>query len=326
MEQKENPQDIDRYFEEKIWPTIKAQEAEHKKAARPTKILFIIIFIGMIIFLTSPYLANIVGLGEGLTGLIQLLLFLTLFSSGVGIFLAFPKGMKKYKEIMNNHIIPTIISYLTKKECKGINFYPEQKIPEKDVRRSNIFGDNNFLRTKKLITAELEGLNIRATTISIRPHTKRSGRSNVTPNPGYGVFLETKAPVGKDVDVRIFAVGESFRNVRRNLNTSGEKISLESIDFEDLFEVYGDQIAARRILTPAMMNTLMNISKKLEHKVYFLSIEEGALYICIPTYTPFISISYKKDYDKKMVKEYIGNFESFFEVAKIINQQNWSKN
>lgn len=320
MEQKENPQDIDRYFEEKIWPTIKAQEAEHKKAARPTKILFIIIFIGMIIFLTSPYLANIVGLGEGLTGLIQLLLLLTLLSSGAGLFLTLPKGMKKYNEIMEHHIIPTIMGYLTQKECKDMNFYPDQKIPEEEVRRSNIFQENSVLRTKRLITAELEQLDIQATTISIRPRIKRSGTRRGRPNPGYGVFMQTKAPVGNDVDVRIFACGESFRNVRRNLNTSGEKVVLESVDFDNMFDVYGDQIAVRRILTPAMMNTLMNISNKLENRVFFLSIEKGALYICIPTYTPFISISYKKEYDRKMVKEYISNFESFFEAAKIINQ------
>ena len=62
----------------------------------------------------------------------------------------------------------------------------------------------------------------------------------------------------------------SFGKKLQSMSSRGKLIKLENVEFEKLFVVYGsDQIEARYILTPTMMEAMVNIVKRYSKEVFF---------------------------------------------------------
>lgn len=56
----------------------------------------------------------------------------------------------------------------------------------------------------------------------------------------------------------------------QRLSSRGELVKLENVEFEKLFVVYGsDQVEARYILTPAIMESMVNLYKRFDGEIYF---------------------------------------------------------
>ena len=68
-------------------------------------------------------------------------------------------------------------------------------------------------------------------------------------------------------------IGRSDRGVLNKLSNvfvSGERVRLESPEFEDLFEVYSDdQVEARYLLTPAFMERMVELHRRFDGRVQF---------------------------------------------------------
>lgn len=56
----------------------------------------------------------------------------------------------------------------------------------------------------------------------------------------------------------------------QRLSSRGDLIKLENVEFEKLFVVYGsDQVEARYILTPAIMESMVDLHKRFDGEIYF---------------------------------------------------------
>ncbi len=70
-----------------------------------------------------------------------------------------------------------------------------------------------------------------------------------------------------DTAERLF--GSWGQSIQR-LSSRGELIKLENVEFEKLFVVYGsDQVEARYILTPAIMESMVNLHQRFKGDIYF---------------------------------------------------------
>jgi len=62
----------------------------------------------------------------------------------------------------------------------------------------------------------------------------------------------------------------AFGQSLQKLSSRGDLVKLENVEFEKLFVVYSsDQVEARYILTPAMMESMVNLSNRYDGKVFF---------------------------------------------------------
>lgn len=70
-----------------------------------------------------------------------------------------------------------------------------------------------------------------------------------------------------DTAERLFG---SWGQSLQRLSSRGDLIKLENVEFEKLFVVYGsDQVEARYILTPAIMESMVNLHKRFDGEIYF---------------------------------------------------------
>ncbi|MFA5330480.1 MAG: DUF3137 domain-containing protein [Prolixibacteraceae bacterium] len=70
-----------------------------------------------------------------------------------------------------------------------------------------------------------------------------------------------------DTAERLFG---SFGQSLQKLSSRGDLVKLENVDFEKLFVVYSsDQVEARYILTPAIMEAMVNLATRLGSSVFF---------------------------------------------------------
>jgi hypothetical protein len=84
-----------------------------------------------------------------------------------------------------------------------------------------------------------------------------------------------------DTAERLFGhFGQSIQK----LSSRGELVKLENPEFEERFVVYGsDQIEARYILTPTMMEAMVNFSNQFNNSVYFSFV--GSRVFCAMSFT-----------------------------------------
>ncbi|MFZ2658041.1 MAG: DUF3137 domain-containing protein [Victivallales bacterium] len=105
-----------------------------------------------------------------------------------------------------------------------------------------------------------------------------------------------------------------------NLTRKGQLIKLEDPEFEKLFVVYGDdQITARYILTPGLMQRLVEFRRK-ENNTVFLSFKNSKVYVAISiSKNLFEPRIFSPNDDFSLVKDYFDNLSL---AGKIIEELN----
>ncbi len=141
------------------------------------------------------------------------------------------------------------------------------------------------------------------------------------------------AEFNKDLNESTFVVPEKeFANLLGKEKTSaahyGELVKLENPEFEKIFSVYGSsQQEARYVLTPTMMEAIVNVYKTCNLKMRF-SFTGSKVYCAIPM---------KKDMFEPTVKRGVkySNIEEFYMILNLIetiitemnlNTRIWTKN
>jgi len=103
---------------------------------------------------------------------------------------------------------------------------------------------------------------------------------------------------------------------------------MDNPEFEKEFVVYStDQIEARYILTPALMQKLLNYKRKTKHPLY-ISFIEGKIYIAIEHNKDMFETSiFHSLLEYKIAKEYIETLHLAVGIVEELklNQKLWSK-
>jgi hypothetical protein len=119
-----------------------------------------------------------------------------------------------------------------------------------------------------------------------------------------------------------------FGQSLQKLSSRGELVKLENPEFEKRFVVYGsDQVEARYILTPTMMETMVNFSNRFNDSVYFSFV--GSRVYCAISFSgdlfePNIFRSGVNFYDIKEMYHLFGIIESLIKEMNL-NTRIWTK-
>ena len=105
-----------------------------------------------------------------------------------------------------------------------------------------------------------------------------------------------------------------------NLTRKGQLIKLEDPEFEKLFVVYGDdQITARYILTPGLMQRLVEFRNRFNNTVY-LSFKDSKVYVAVSInrnlFEPRI---FRSNEDFALIKDYFDNLDLAGRIIEELN-------
>lgn len=105
-------------------------------------------------------------------------------------------------------------------------------------------------------------------------------------------------------------------------NFPGERVILETTEFESRFEIYAtDQIEARYILTPRFMERLLALAHYIKEKPFGISLSDSFVYLTLDVRADWFepdSLFSKLD-DQRRVETLIEQLNFGFEVAEILN-------
>ena len=189
------------------------------------------------------------------------------------------------------HFKNRIISELVKLVDANLVYYPEQYVSEGEYREADIFrnprdrygGDDLVEGTLGITHCRFSEIHHQEKKESVDSKGRRQTRWVTVFKGIFFVADFNKHFLGRtyvlpDAAGSFLGIGKLFENFRFH---RGERIELENPEFEELFTVYGtDQIEARYILSPSLMERLINFRRKANVEIH-LSFVHSKLFMAL---------------------------------------------
>ena len=253
-------------FENKLTPNLESLEVQRKSLLK--KVILIIIIVvatGLIFFVgnTSPNLSFLFYLIPiGVIALVYLI-YKALLAQNL------------YRDEFKEKVVRTIVNLIN----PDWKYDPYDHITQEQYKKSKLFtkGVDRY-KGDDLVTGVMDKTDFRLSELHSEyktTTTDKHGTKTTWHTIFKGLFAHidfNKEIIGEtivlpDTAEKLFG---SFGRKLQSMSSRGKLIKLENIEFEKLFVVYGsDQIEARYILTPAMMEAMVNIVKRYNKDVFF---------------------------------------------------------
>lgn len=270
-----NYRDFREFYEKELLPELEAVDRKRKTVDRRV--------ITVLMLTVAVIITEVILFPKGNEALRVMVPMLT----GVAGLILISVFSKSYREEYKKRIIARIANFVD----EGLTYTPEATVPRSEFVKSEIFplscdkydGEDHF--RGKFGKTDIEFSEV------VAKHRNTSGSgSNKKDNYSIifrGLFIiadfnkhfKTHTVVLPDTAERLFG---KFGQKLQTLNlTRGKLIRLEDPEFEKEFCVYGDdQVEARYILTPSLMERILTFKHKWNTSVY-LSFLDSKVYIAI---------------------------------------------
>ena len=196
----------------------------------------------------------------------------------------------KKKKLYRQKFKQEVVSEIVKAIDPNWQYNPDQCITNSEYRSSDLFRQSvDRYRGDDLISGEIEKTDFRCSELHTEYKTvttDKDGRRKETWHTIFkGLFfhadfnkeIKGKTYIEPDTAERLFGkFGQSLQS-----SSKGKLVKLENPEFEKIFAVFGtDQTEARYILTPTIMEALVNIYKKYKRKMH-LSFIGSRVYVAM---------------------------------------------
>jgi hypothetical protein len=314
--------DFKRYFSGELTPTLQSLEIERKKGVQMSLFIALSVVAGIAIAIATA-LSGFHFVGYIVAGAVLL--------TGSIIF-----GMKlsRIKKDVKIHYKENVIKKIVDFVDPNLNYTATNYISQEEFGRSKIFlNDIDRYNGDDLVEGTIGKTAVRFSEVHSEYYTTdKDGKRNYH-TTFKGIFFVAdfnKDFIGEtivlpDTAEKLFGkLGSWFQK----MNISRPKlIKLEDPVFEKAFAVYGtDQVEARYILTPALMERIMEFKKK-SGKIY-LSFLHSSVYIAIAVRKDlFEPPFYKSMLDFDIVEEYFNYLILSVQIVEDLNLNTriWSK-
>ncbi|TKG97070.1 DUF3137 domain-containing protein [Puteibacter caeruleilacunae] len=186
------------------------------------------------------------------------------------------KMERQYRTQFKQNVVGEIVKQID----PGWNYEPNYYMPQDDYRSSGLFrqkvdrykGDDMVYGVVDKTDFRMSELHTEYKTITVDDKGKAKETwhtifKGLFAHADFNKELKGQTYVLPDTAERIF--GKWGQKLQRG-NVHGDLVKLENPEFEKLFVVYGsDQIEARYILTPGMMEAMVDIRKRYDREMYF---------------------------------------------------------
>lgn len=312
------------FYTSDLIPVLNELEVKRKKGMR--LVLFLVLTLvasvvaALISLVSAPEIKTILIMIIAITGLVLIVIFSVKLSSIRKII------KKEYKQ----RIIKAMIAFVDPK----LNYKPEGRISEGTFKRSKIFlKDPDRYKGDDLVEGMIGKTDVEFSEIHAEYYTTNNKGQRQYHTIFKGIFFIAdfhKNFIGEtivlpDTAEKLFGkLGTIFQkmNVIRP-----ELVKLENPAFEKAFAVYGtDQVEARYILTPAMMQRIMDFKKK-SGKIH-LSFLHSKVYIALAVNKNLFEPPFMKSMlDFRVIEEYFSYLILSVNIVEDLdlNTRIWSK-
>ncbi len=303
--------DLKYFYDSALSASLKDLEGKRRKIASKLIILWIVMgFIFLFGLLASVAMRN-----PG----ISIALFIFLFVLGLIIhFIFFNREIKSFTSEFKEKIVGEVVRFVD----ANLLYAPGNGIDRQNYMNSQIFLTNpDRYKCEDYVSGMIGETQIEFSEIHSEYKTESTDSKGNHHTEWHTIFrglffiadfnknFHGATVVLPDLAEKTFGfLGKIFQSW--NLTRRGQLIKLEDPDFEKLFVVYGDdQITARYILTPGLMQRLVEFRKNV-HNTIFLSFKESKVYVAISInrnlFEPRI---FRSNEDFAIIKDYFLNLE-----------------
>lgn len=237
---------------------------------------------------------------------------------------------QEWKNLFKRNLIGTIV----KKIFPEVEFYPEKYIPEEVYHKSRLFELSHKpdrYTGENLLEGKVGNTRISISEIHSEYETETTDSSGRTHAEWYTIFrgLFIVADFNKNFKCTTIVLPERLIKTRPH---ELERAKLEDPEFEKNFDVFtDDQIEARYILTPALMERILNFMGKVESEIK-ISFIDSNIYLAISTDKTFFKpaglfSSLNESVTKERFQQYLEelNFMLAFIDDLALNTRIWGK-
>ena len=288
-------EELHQLYEKDLKPALEGIEGERKSIL----IKYIISIVGALgAFATAYFLAE--------TYIVVFYLAIAVIL-GLGFFMLFVTKTQRvaYRKVYKTDVVKSIVNLINpdwKYEADG-------RISEMNYRSSQLFETRwDKYEGDDKVSGTIEKTDFHFSELHTQYKTVKTDSEGKTEESWHTIFkgLFAHADFNKEIKGRTFILPESarkaFNKYGNDSSNMGETklVKLENPEFEKLFKVYStDQIESRYILTPTMMEAIVNIYKKHKKRVHFSFIGSRV----------YVAMSFSKDlFEPRILKSGV-NFE-----------------
>lgn len=296
---------FDIYWAEKLAPQLAKKEALRKRYLTR---FFVMLAIALLII---PLIYVLGSLSHGKETFYFNRLVISLLIAG-GVFIV-QHPYYHYKKHIKQDIMPLFISYF-----QGFSYHNGDGLTRDELEDSYIFPRFDTFEADDCFEGVYQDVKMRVMEerLKVYQHTK-NGRREVKVFQGVAVECDVK----KNIKARTIVLKDSGIFNRFKSVGKLERIRLEDVKFEKMFEVFGtDQIESRRLLTPIFMERLLKLKDLFQGKSIQFSFQYGKLLIAIATnqdmFEPFSF--FKSNLNRAKVGTVFEQFLTIFEIIDIL--------
>ena len=237
---------------------------------------------------------------------------------------------KEFTNRFKDEIVETMVKFID----ESLRYDKIRSINDFEYKMSRLF-PRSYDRYKgdDLVSGEIDGVSIKFSDLHTEYKTKDKNGNTHWHTIFQGIFFI--ADFHKNFDGRTLVLPDraqklfgDFGTFFQGLSTRGELVKMDNSEFEKEFVVYSDdQIEARYILTPALMERIVRLKKKVDK----------ALHVSFYGSKIYLAISFKKEmFEPKIFKSLLEfrEIREYFEVLDMLvgivnefklNRKIWSK-
>ena len=314
--------EITDFYYKTLYPPLQKLEEDRKKLKN--KILTYGAFFTLFFLALGLYLLS-------LNVSLDILFFLGFAYLGIGAFI-----YKWFIKDYTNEFKFKIIEPLIKEIDSNLSYVQNMYIPEQHFTRSKLFTSSpDRVSGNDYVKGKIDGIEIEFSDFHAeKRHTDSKGRTSWS-TMFQGLFIV--AEFNKNFKGTTVVLPDSAEStfgdfigswLQSNNFGRNELVKMDNVEFEKEFVVYGtDQIEARYILTPLLMQKLLNYKKRTGEKT-FISFNRDKIYLAIDygkdLFEPSIFHSLLK---YKIAMEYVATLHLAIGIVEELklNQKLWSK-
>jgi len=309
------------FYYKTLYPDLELLEQERKKIKKRliSISLIYLVFVLLIAFVIYQHLS------------IEFLFFFAVFAL-VGLKFIYSYLVNDYNVDFKNKIIAPLIYEID----KNLHYRPASHITTADFNRSKLFGVRpDRVSGNDYVKGSIDGINIEFSDFHAQKRHKDSKGKEYWESIFRGLFLISEFP--KNFHAETIVLPDSAQKIfgdliggwlQSNNYSQNELVKMDNPEFEKEFVVYGtDQIEARYILTPSLMQKLLNYKKKTKHPIY-VSFIGGKIYMAIEYNDDMFEASlFHSLLEYKIAIEYIKTLHLAIGIVEELklNQKLWSK-
>lgn len=258
-------EELQSLYENKLKPALQAIEGKRKSIL----IKYIICIVGALgAFATAYFLAE--------TYIIVFYLAIaTILGLGLYMFVVVGKERKAYRAIYKTDVVKHIVNLIN----PDWQYESEGRISTTNYHSSQLFNKQyDKYEGDDFVTGIIEKTDFRFSELHTQYKTVKTDSEGKREEEWHTIFkgLFAHADFNKEIKGRTFILpqhaSKQINEFGMSMNDGGktELVKLENVEFEKIFKVYGtDQVESRYVLTPRMMEAMVNIYKQYKRRVYF---------------------------------------------------------